>query len=272
MGKPDQLVHIYDRQDHRFIPDPSTGRPYRFVDDEGNQILGPDGEPTPSGRKFLDQEGNIRVAQHDCYGPCAIQAGWLCSGRAKDVPKHCRSLVGRYHNTAVWVMPANRNELTKLTLTILDYAVNSPPQQITKEVVRYLDALGDPATVNEHAQRVTATIPIDAPSDVVRSRSDIVAELRSLAEEKNNILQFLEADPNRKAQLRALLSLPASDEAVQQRLFDINKRIDALNRVKERLSEQIQRPTPGAVSDGIVGLRLRLDTLTPPPPAVLRGP
>ena len=67
--------------------------------------------------------------------------------------------------------------LTRLTLTILDYAVNDPAQfaKRTKQVQIYLDENGKPAKQADSTTTITATIPIDRPSRHVVALDSIKA-------------------------------------------------------------------------------------------------
>lgn len=63
---------------------------------------------------------------------------WFETGCKKCVPRNCECLyVGSYCGRYVWVRPEGRNELSKLTLAILDFAVNDPAKEEkpTKEVI-----------------------------------------------------------------------------------------------------------------------------------------
>jgi len=67
----------------------------------------------------------------DCLQPHC----WIGFGCKKCVPKHCKCLkVGHYCGMYVWVLPGGQNELTKLTLNVLNYAYNDPTPARTKEV------------------------------------------------------------------------------------------------------------------------------------------
>lgn len=60
---------------------------------------------------------------------CLGQSPWFCWGCKKCVPKHCECLkVGSYCGTYVWLRPGGQEELSKLSLVILDYAIHDPPR------------------------------------------------------------------------------------------------------------------------------------------------
>lgn len=109
-----------------------------------------------------DVNGNIREHANgsvtiECLNdqPC-----WFHVGCHHCVPKHC-ACVGHYCDTWVWVLPEGRDELTKLTLTILDYAINSAPAGLSKQILYYIDEYGLPTTRNEAVGAVQANVAID---------------------------------------------------------------------------------------------------------------
>ena len=54
--------------------------------------------------------------------------------------------VGEYCGCYVWVLPEGQDQLTKLTLAILDYALHEPPVKRTKQVDYNIDEYGLPTT------------------------------------------------------------------------------------------------------------------------------
>lgn len=111
----------------------------------------------------VDKENRInsngRVTS-DCLG-----GGWLGVGGKKDVPKGCHCLkVGCYCGVYVWVLPGGEDGLAKLTLAILDFAVNQPAYSLTKDVTLNLDAKGKLVPSTLATRTIKATIPIDASS------------------------------------------------------------------------------------------------------------
>src|SRR5262249_50718480 len=76
---------------------------------------------------------NFRVGQ--------IPRCWARCGRWYEVPKGAVHVVN-HHRTYCWVVPGREEELTKLTLTVLDVATVNPnagPPPPTKTVVRTYD-------------------------------------------------------------------------------------------------------------------------------------
>jgi len=90
---------------------------------------------------------------------------WFCWGCQKDVPKNCGcQYVGHYCGVYIWVLPDGRQELAKLTLAILDYAVNQPAYTLTKDVTLNLDANGKLVKSSEAVRSIKATIPVSVSS------------------------------------------------------------------------------------------------------------
>jgi len=109
--------------------------------------------------------------------PCLNSACWLCWGCKHGVPHNCQSpYVGSYRDLYVWVPPEGRDMLTRLTLTILDYAVNDPKQfeKRTKSVDIYVNKDGS-INYNNQGIKITATIPIDVPSSTIATLDHIGA-------------------------------------------------------------------------------------------------
>ncbi|OWK45065.1 hypothetical protein [Fimbriiglobus ruber] len=93
---------------------------------------------------------------------------WFASGCKKDLPKACRCLkYGHYCGVYVWVLPGGEDELAKLTLAILDYAVNAPAdasKPASKQVAYFVDATGKQTTQANAVGVVSGTVPANKPS------------------------------------------------------------------------------------------------------------
>jgi hypothetical protein len=118
---------------------------------------------TTSVAAHTNATGNVTTA---CLG-----GSWFCWGCKKCVPKDCKCLkVGEYCGTYVWLRSGGQEELSKLTLVILDFAINQPktpptaPPQATKDVTWYFDAKGEPTTKELAHREVRATVPYDQPT------------------------------------------------------------------------------------------------------------
>ena len=70
----------------------------------------------------------------ECVENLSIEP-WFGAGTKHDVPDDCGCIyVGHYCDQYVWVLPEQREPLTQLTLAILDYAVNEPPEPVQMDV------------------------------------------------------------------------------------------------------------------------------------------
>ncbi len=153
-----------------------------------------------------------------CGGVCRVpRPGWYSVGCERDVPKHA-CYVGHYCDSWVWVPPEGLDDLTRLTLTILDFATAvsgqlgpqaSPPQ--TQQVVRKwtpnYDKMGN--LTGYKLAEVTTTIP-DEPRG------------------KDGIPQGTPKDNSQFFQVEPLLG---SEEALQQQQFYDRQRENYFNPV-----------------------------------------
>jgi hypothetical protein len=99
--------------------------------------------------------------------PACFQAvRWLHCGDKKSLPKGNLCLKkGHYCGTYVWLCPEGQDELTKLTMTILDYAFSPQAPKSSKrvkEVTWFLGTDGSPVAQENAAQIIKATLPFDA--------------------------------------------------------------------------------------------------------------
>jgi len=138
------------------------------------------GNPTPASevekRKCNDAYCNScdRPNSGQVNSECLYSSNgcWFCWGCKKCVPKHC-SYVGRYCDSYVWVPEGpGRDELAKLTLAILDYAVNDAPTVPRKTVYALLDKDGAPTTYPHASMVVSTEVSVDE-----LSRSTIRADI-----------------------------------------------------------------------------------------------
>lgn len=93
---------------------------------------------------------------------------WFCYSRnASRVPKDC-GLVGYHCGVYVWVpCGPKRDEIAKLTLAILDYAVHDDAELPTKEVEAYLDCQLQPTTKDAAVYTVTTLVTLDESTRTV---------------------------------------------------------------------------------------------------------
>jgi hypothetical protein len=116
-----------------------------------------------------DPNGDIRQGANGIVTSESLKSDccWFHVGCKKCMAKHCEArhcrcvAVGEYCGCCVWVFPEGQDQLTKLTLTILDYALHESPVKRTKEVTYYLDEYGLPTTQQRSVGKVTANVAID---------------------------------------------------------------------------------------------------------------
>lgn len=88
---------------------------------------------------------------------------WLGAGCKKCLPKECPcNYVGHYCGLYVWVLPNGRDDLTKLTLAILDYALHEAPAPKERQIVYYVGLNGQPTTHDLAVGQVTQSISVKA--------------------------------------------------------------------------------------------------------------
>jgi hypothetical protein len=130
----------------------------------------------------------------DCIG----HQCWFCVGGKHDVPKEPCVRVGHHCGVYIWVPKSGTNELTKLTLVILDFALNSPPAGRKKLVKLYLDKNGNAATNLLHQAEVIVEIPMEDSIKSVQEDSDAFraqSKTRSFAEGEPSSSLFIESAP-----------------------------------------------------------------------------
>ena len=146
---------------------------------------------------LTERTGKVTIA--------CVNNSWLCVGGQKDVPKRCDChFVGHYCDTYIWVTESGRDELTKLTLVILDIAINSPAvlPNPTKELELYYDQYGNLASErSKGVVKVTQAIPIDSnPKFNVKPSSEAQELLSEILKEHGENLrsmrsQYLDGSP-----------------------------------------------------------------------------
>jgi hypothetical protein len=164
-----------------------------------------------------DVNGDIRDHAHgivtsECLNerPC-----WFHVGCRRCVPKHC-ACVGHYCGTYVWVLPEGRDELTKLTLVILDYAINSAPAGLSKQILFYIDEYGLPTTKQEAVGAVQANVAIDEqPASLLsRPQSEELRIERILKDRLRKVEEEIESILKNYPDFKSFPEIPPSTEAV----------------------------------------------------------
>jgi hypothetical protein len=140
-----------------------------------------------------DPNGNIRDKANGTVTSECLKTNfcWLHVGCKKCAPKpDACNLVGSYCGVYVWVCPEGRDELTKLTMAILDYAVNNPPAAINKQVVYYIDEYGLPTNQKQAVGTVTATVAVtEANSGILHSDSAEQARIEQQIDYRLRMIQ-----------------------------------------------------------------------------------
>jgi len=211
-GKPDTILKVYNTITNTALQDPSHCQPYDVVlhdHIEGAKVIGIYRDRRSLKQYDVSRDGTVTIENYDCNGPCAIQCGWICYGSKHDAPHdHC-SIVGHHCGTYVWVRDCHRHHLTRLTLKILDYAVNKAPTPVrnTKEVRLWVNKYGEATHDRSTAVgRVTATIGINDPiSDVETVDQCALPKLQKAKEESaiREIQRIKKKLPNSKDKAEA---------------------------------------------------------------------
>ena len=186
-------------------------------------------------------------------GPC-----WFHVGNEKCVPKKCECLyVGCYCGVYVWVDRDGRDELTKLTLAILDFAQNNPPVPLTKSVSYNIDQFGLPASSSDSVGQVSATVTVDEqPASLLNIPQDQAARIEQI------LLARQKADQDT---IRANQNT-ADVQAAQTDLLLIQKKLDFLRQVIQAgpLKRQYLPGAQQQVPNGLLQLQLYNNALLPP--------
>jgi hypothetical protein len=185
----------------------------------------------PDGK--ISQLNNGVITSNCLKGPC-----WLHTGCKKDVPKDCCS-VGCFCDTYVWIGPEGRDDLTKLSLAILDYATHDPPARLTKDVTFFVDALGLPTTQKDGVGQVKATIAVNEQIESLLNiaPSQEVELERQLQERIKRLNATLEQ--TKDSEQKKLLSDEIED--AKQKLYFLDQQLRSGG-----LKEQFAPPSPAA--------------------------
>jgi hypothetical protein len=135
---------------------------------------------------------------------CLGQACWIGFGCRECVPRCRCEKVGKYCDTYVWLLPDGQDELSKLTLIILDYALNQPappPAPKTVDAEIRLKADWTPATKPDETSIILkTTLKVDGDLPVYKPPTAASDEAMNSARDK-----FLE-------QLKNQVAPPSSQE------------------------------------------------------------
>ena len=177
---------------------------------------------------------------------CLVSNCWFKSGSRSEIPASMRGgFVGRYRDTCVWVPCCGRDQLAKLTLTVLDIAFNDPATNPTTEVFAFIGSDGSQVTGLSNASYVArATIARGAsvssvlPSSSVTATPPVGDELKLLQERK------------REARLNFKRSL-STENGVN--IFDLVRRIPStVTKIEYTSNNYVRRELSNSGSDELM--------------------
>ncbi|HVX62780.1 MAG TPA: hypothetical protein VHC19_19330 [Pirellulales bacterium] len=131
-------------------------------------------------QNFYTGDPELRIDHRPGLGTvtvdCLAGPKWLAIGCTSCVPvRRHETRVGRYGNARVWTLPGKSDELAKLTLVILDYALHDPPAQPKKTVSYYLDNQGELTSADKALLSVSGEISASQPSDALSTLPYVTA-------------------------------------------------------------------------------------------------
>lgn len=183
-----------------------------------------------------DENGDIvDKAKGAVTSECLKGTCWFRVGCKKCVPKDCPcNYVGQYCGVYTWVLPGGRDQLAKLTLAILDYALNSAPTPVTKTVSYYLDEQGVPTTSDKAVGSVAASIDVSERNESILNlpratevelRDSLLHQLADLEEEIGKFPAEGQALLANREDLKRRNDLLAQHDAVQARILYIENQL-----------------------------------------------
>ncbi|HTQ37408.1 MAG TPA: hypothetical protein VMJ32_00160 [Pirellulales bacterium] len=207
-----------------------------------------------------DPDGKIsQMTGGTITSDCLKGSCWFHVGCKKDVPKDCGCIyVGCYCDVYVWVCAEGRDELTKLALAILDYAVHDSPARLTKDVTYYVDALGLPTTQKDGVGVVKATIAINEQNESLLSIPP--AQEVDLERQLQDRIKRLSATLEQTKDSEQKKNLSDEIEDAKQKLYFLDQQLR-----NGGLKEQFAPPGPATVPpfSVIPQLQQQLNAFTP---------
>ena len=207
-----------------------------------------------------DPNGDIRQGANGIVTSECLRSDccWFHVGCKKCFAKHCHPrcvAVGEYCGCYVWVLPEGQDQLTKLTLAILDYALHEPPVKRTKEVVYYIDEYGLPTTSATSVGKVTATVAID---------ERVQALINTGQTDEARIEQFLDYQHKHITQQLAVTTNPQERKALLEQEQMIQTKLDFLHEQLRSggLREQYYPRSPFPAGPTLLQLNMDQSTLT----------
>ena len=211
-----------------------------------------------------DPNGDIRQGANGTITSECLNSNccWFHAGCKKCAPKACDCiLVGEYCGCFVWVTEEGRDELTKLTLAILNYALNNPPQKRTKEIVYNVNEYGLPTTNQLAVGKVTANVAIDENPEAL---------LKMTQDEEVRIADFLDYRHQRVKERLATAVNPQEQKQLLDEDQMLQNKLDFLhNQMRQGgLKEQFYPKSPIPSNAGVLQFDLQQNALTPQNPPI----
>ncbi|MGO8688231.1 MAG: hypothetical protein ACLQLG_01235 [Thermoguttaceae bacterium] len=195
------------------------------------------GDPNGDIRASADGKVTSECLKSDCC--------WFHVGCEKCAPKRCNCVaVGQYCGVYVWVGPEGRDQLTKLTLAILDYAMHDPPTKLSKTVIYYLDEYGLPTNQKQAVGQVTASIGIDERNESLLKvpRGD-EARLEQYLNYRLKAIMDREAAARDSAERKTLIE---EEQLVRSKMDFLHEQL-RIGGLKEQYYNRTSAPGPSAI-------------------------
>jgi hypothetical protein len=170
---------------------------------------------------------------------CFESCHWICHGGIKKVPRHLNRKVGHNSGTYVWLNEGCQNELTKLTMVILDYAFSAAGTK-TKQTIDVVLYRGPDGKIVKHSDRaieVKTTVAYDSRYPILT-----VDELKQQSTELSTTIDNLGINPGTRDKIRDVLqgSRSAADlfsdsqfnDLSTEQINGVKAAVDELNRLK----------------------------------------
>ncbi len=204
-----------------------------------------------------DPNGDIRQSANGIVTSECLRSDccWFCAGCKKCWARHgsCECC-GEHCGTYVWVPPEGRDELTKLTLTILDYALHEPPAKRSKQVEFYVDSYGLPTTQKLAVGKVSATVAIDErPEGLLKTERADEARIEQFLDYRHKHVKERLAATTDSDEKRALLD---EDQMLESKLDFLHEQLR-----QGGLKEQYYPRGPAPAAPNLLQLDLYQNTL-----------
>lgn len=179
---------------------------------------------------YGDEAADVRLQEFYSARPdfmLPMEPGWYCVGKRADVPR-CAPYVGCYQGTYVWVKPGGENNLTLLTLAILDL---SNPSTVGRGKARPEDEL-------KYFQDQAKSL-VDILSKNPEDKSDEAKELQARFESHTltrlNALLKDEADEEGKTENQPTRSFSAGETSILEDRESVTNSQDMLIRPRTQI-------------------------------------